>query len=1044
MLITGTFKSIDNQHTIKVDIYKYDPNDQTTYNISDVKLDENNHFCFAKDPVNIEHNWDDFFSPIITTKCKIKLVTNIWCGDMLYATDYSDIVCRVLRDDVLVFVGYVEPRTYNQDINEQHNDIEIQAVDWLSVVSEYSYGDYIKFANEATIKSFGDIILDINSIPDPNDPTQKTPRQFIFPTTTYTITTFIDTSLTIRYDTGTTTIDVEHQTVNPVYATMPMYNIKISEVAFLGDSEDDAWTYADILEAILKYCNARMVSSNGQNIYILSNDVTGSYNSLYNLNQQSTPEPITLPTELTNGDIANEQVSLDDIYNQIGVTCNISDIDDVIDSPLKEDDLIDDTFSNKQFYMREYSSESESDRFNDLKFAEMQMYYFLRDNHNNRSLPTNFTNIDGNSKLFFRDWYIRYLYNPNWKLNNNYALKDTDDRDANAFSTLMAGYYNPATERYGYPFKVNETNVNQWCITMDLGYRPLVKHLSGDIRPANTNFPTPRTYNVNESQYDWYYGAYFLAMGGSKKYTKTDHTKEGEVSMTNYLVLPVMGQHFGYYANSSNNIGFAELERRLMRYEEKPMCKYESQNAMNLSPQKENITNYIVFDGTIRLNPIWDSYYASSVNQMYYPGDIMRGQEEPVTKYGYDFEDYEDNIAENHGDGEGVQPVRQWAYYDGDKPRRYFQRYVRQVYPTQSYGFSDWETNRNGTSMTVGGDKDMIEQLVPPIDNEHLQLCPYSTTMILNQSGNAIINADDYPVPILCCQLKVGNKYLQESINVSENKMTYQWVTDSSARFSICINPNYENKLLNKNFSIINTITDSMNLQCKGMAIPIKYTDNLNGKVEFTIYGPYNIGYSYSYDDNSSRTMGWTVMNQPNYWYLRPTAHAAWMPILDRVQAIFISNFTCKIVTDNAKNSTKNDNDLMYLSVNNDSFKNDKTDIDFDIYTSISAQEAFKVGVAGGVSYNNTLFGENNRVITTAYADRPEVKYVQTLFDLYSDPKKIIEYDCNFNESLDLIYRMKITSDVMEHLGLESVDTIATSSKLSLYKNRIHINLREI
>lgn len=1032
MLITGSFKSIDNQHTIKVDIYKNDPNNQTTYNVSDDKLDSTHHFCFKKDPVSIEHNWSDFFSPIITTTCKIKLISNMWCGDMLYATDYADIVCRVLRDNELVFIGYVEPRTYNQDINMQYNDIEIQAVDWLSVLSEYSYGNYVSFAQSATIKTFGNIISQINN------------RTFTFPnpttgtTDTYQITTLIDSSLEIRYDTGTTTIDAETQIVTPVYATMPMYNIKISEVAFLGDSEDDAWTYADIFEGILKYCNARIVSSNGQNIFILSNDITGSYEDMYNLNSGSSTH-IDLDNLLENEDIANEQVSLDDIYNQIGVNCNISDIDDVIDSPLEEDDLIDDTFTNKQLYMREYSSEAEGTKFDQLKYAEMQMYYYLRDNMNNRMNPNNFNNVSS-EKLFYRDWYIRYLYNPNWKLNNNYALKDTNDRDAQAFVSLMGGYYNPATERYGYPFKVNETNVNQWCITMDLGYRPQVKHLSGDNRQANFNFPTPRTYTHNGSQYDWYYGAYFLAMGGSKKYTKTDHSKEGEVKMTNYLVLPVMGQHFGYFVNSNNNLGFSELERRLLRYEEKPMCKYESSNAMNLSPQKDNITNYIVFDGKIRLNPIWDGYYSpgGASSTKYYNEDIMRGYEYNVTRYGHDFEDWYDDVEDSHDEDDTVTAVGMWAYGEGDNPRHYYHRFVRQIYPTQSYGFSDWETNRNGSSVVLGGDKDMIEQLVPPIDNQHLQLCPYGQTWILNAQGSSLIQAQDYPIPVLCCQLKIGNKYLQENINTAENKMTYTWTTDSSARFSICIVPSFKNPLLNKEYSIVNTITDSMNLQCKGMAIPIRYNDNLNGKVEFTIYGPYNMGYIKDGDGGN------VCVNQPNIWYQRPTASASWMPVMDRVQAIFISNFSCKVVSDNAKNSSKNDNDLMYLSVNNDNFKNDKTDIDFDIYTSIAAKEAFNVGVAAGVSYNNTLYGDNNRAITTEYADRPEVKYVQTLFDLYSDPKKIVEYDCKFNESLEELYRKKITSDVMDHLGLESINAIVTSSKLSLYNNRINIQLREV
>lgn len=324
--------------------------------------------------------------------------------------------------------------------------------------------------------------------------------------------------------------------------------------------------------------------------------------------------------------------------------------------------------------------------------------------------------------------------------------------------------------------------------------------------------------------------------------------------------------------------------------------------------------------------------------------------------------------------------------------------------------------------------------LVPPIDNSSLEMFEYQYTKITDTSGTIIDGI--YKIPVLCCRMQIGNKYLKENLNPNGTS-TFSWVNDSSATFSLGIDPKVGDKILNKEYEISNNISATMNIDAKGTAIPCKFSDNLNGVVKFEILGPYNSTFNEVTRETHS---GWN-----RFWTGNPAEEyqSNTRSILNRTQCIYISDFACKAFSDAGKNDTKNDNDLMYLSENLNNFKNPKTDIEFDIYTSINSDEANALGIAAGISTSN-VFTPTNNLFLTEYSSRPEVKYVQTMFDLYSNPKKIIEYKCDYNESFNELYRKKVASDVMSHIGISNVDCIVTNTDLSLYKNRIKITLREI
>ena len=96
----------------------------------------------------------------------------------------------------------------------------------------------------------------------------------------------------------------------------------------------------------------------------------------------------------------SSSISIEEVYNQIQLTCSGDDIDDIIESPMNDDDIRSD-YTNKQHYCREYVSWGEG-----------------------KSAANAFINIThGKSSDYddyeIRDWYIQQMTNDKWKFNTD-------------------------------------------------------------------------------------------------------------------------------------------------------------------------------------------------------------------------------------------------------------------------------------------------------------------------------------------------------------------------------------------------------------------------------------------------------------------------------------------------------------------------------------------------------------------------------------------------------------------------------------------------
>ena len=100
--------------------------------------------------------------------------------------------------------------------------------------------------------------------------------------------------------------------------------------------------------------------------------------------------------------------------------------------------------------------------------------------------------------------------------------------------------------------------------------------------------------------------------------------------------------------------------------------------------------------------------------------------------------------------------------------------------------------------------------------------------------------------------------------------------------------------------------------------------------------------------------------------------------------------------SDHSKNSTLNSGDLLYYSEDTYKYNNPK-DVEFKICTALTSEQASKLNVASGVSFNNPTLSNGDLYTTTSL--NPEQQYITTMYNRYSTPKKIVEYNCDYDNN---------------------------------------------
>lgn len=294
MKYIGTFRDIDNnEYTLNIIT-----NRSETYE-SEITLTEQ--------PFNVEMDETDenIYKPVKYQAATISILTkneNDYMFDVYSGHANNTIIKLFDEDDNLVWGGFATPVLYDNGYTSVHENLQIEAIDGLSILQYYKYA-----ASPKTVKSFVDII---------------------------------DYLLTKAEIYGEYYISAS-QKLNSSDTTSLINNLYISEQNFFDEKDDNetdddvAWTCQEVLEEICQYLGLVCVGD-GDKVYFLDLDaLKNNVNTYWKYTiGNTTPEQVTLSeTIAVTGDMYrgnNSSISLDNVYNKVSITDDFYKFDDVI------------------------------------------------------------------------------------------------------------------------------------------------------------------------------------------------------------------------------------------------------------------------------------------------------------------------------------------------------------------------------------------------------------------------------------------------------------------------------------------------------------------------------------------------------------------------------------------------------------------------------------------------------------------------------------------------------------------------------------------
>lgn len=268
----------------------------------------------------------------------------------------------------------------------------------------------------------------------------------------------------------------------------------------------------------------------------------------------------------------------------------------------------------------------------------------------------------------------------------------------------------------------------------------------------------------------------------------------------------------------------------------------------------------------------------------------------------------------------------------------------------------------------------------PILENNALQSLPYKGTF------DSSDNKEIYKLSVLNCSLRIGNKYLSETFELGSDNIyrsKWEWTTNSSATFTLGIQPEKDSKVIGISYEFQNTVTADMNIDGKGTAIPMTREDGLSGDVEFKIFGLVdNV-----YDNNNYkiyRNIG-AATSSGNRYHLLPRCRTLW-----------IESFNIALKSDNAKTQQLNTKDLVYMSANNPSYVRNPLEIEYEICSALTQQQANELEVENGI-YTNLVYNDDDTPCTEikGYDNtnrRAEEDFIVKYYDWVSQPRNIYKF----------------------------------------------------
>ena len=337
----------------------------------------------ADDTVTIDSGVNDSLDVCQQHSCTIALHAATYVSD-LFTSEYKDGKVEVSVNGACVFSGWLEPRTLTQPFNDVYDDLSLQCVDSLSAMQYSNYKNvnntttYTAAAEKAEMRTFKDLLTE-----SLNKGTEGGGYNVWWDASRATGAT------------GTTDGNV-------------FDDLRVSDMAFLGESADDTVTYLDVAEAVLKYLDLHIVQY-GRDFYVFSWDTmragTTSWSLLFS-SGEGVSQSVQLPgcsgvsTALfaSNVEDMGTQIDIQEIFNQLCLTVSPKGSDTVLRSPLDSAGKIP-AMGARQFYCTEYAADGEG-----VKAA--RAFFSLVKNHTD----------NGYDSQVWKDYLVRVMRNVYWKI----------------------------------------------------------------------------------------------------------------------------------------------------------------------------------------------------------------------------------------------------------------------------------------------------------------------------------------------------------------------------------------------------------------------------------------------------------------------------------------------------------------------------------------------------------------------------------------------------------------------------------------------------
>lgn len=472
--------------------------------------------------------------------------------------------------------------------------------------------------------------------------------------------------------------------------------------------------------------------------------------------------------------------------------------------------------------------------------------------------------------------------------------------------------------------------------------------------------------------------AFFWQFGSFEaKSTAMDDRPVNKIDMKTSLIISVNGNGYDTDATYPSESMFTE-QNGLIEYT-------GSDSGTVLSPITDDVTNYIVFSGKLRLMPLQyetGTRYASLGNNWssVKGGNIRKTEGKDAQVPEYDAQvpfTPSSNLVKSENNGEG----------------RYYTR--------QFHNPLDFSTLNPPDAAFPG--------INPPVKDMAASGYQYNYTYDGSQgdSWKQGVKEDKYKkIPLLKCEMIVGNKRLIET-NVSANgESTFKWVElgqeptyvmseggrDVSYKittFTLGINPIIGDNIIGKEFPLQANTDFNTGIEAEGTAIPIKKSDALSGKVQFRIIGVCNPTW-----EHVTRIHP-TMFRHTKY---TPSTHS----IMAHTESVIISNFEVKVVSDNGFSNVKSDKDLVYMSDESPVYMDDN-ETTFDIVTQPTIAEFERMNISPDTYLNILIDGSTNlplREISNNFGnvDLAERLYVDRYYNHFYIPRKVTELECTLNK----------------------------------------------